>query len=102
MIGHSVTVPRSVQVLKISPVLQQSLQEESKRISITVIQDNTKLDATETTRNDAHSWRSIPLHTGLNTIKITVTANVSTSNPSGMIFPEYRTQVYILFITQSW
>ncbi|KAI7874767.1 Bromodomain-containing protein [Lichtheimia hyalospora FSU 10163] len=102
MIGHSVTVPRAVQVLKISPVLQQSLQDEPKRISITVLQDNTKLDSTEATRNDTHSWRSIPLHTGLNTIKISVTANVSTPNASGMVFPEYRTQVYILFITQSW
>ncbi|KAG2219089.1 hypothetical protein INT45_005820, partial [Circinella minor] len=95
VIGHSLTVSSKVDTITIKPILEQALLPEQQRISIAVLQNNNRLNMS----GMEPSWQSAPLLRGLNTIKITVTANL-TRAPNMM--PDYRTQIYFLFITQTW
>ncbi|KAI8147926.1 hypothetical protein BJV82DRAFT_664265 [Fennellomyces sp. T-0311] len=102
VVGHSFTVPSKVDVMTIKPVLDQVLISEHKRVSVAVLQNNGRLNMTQGSLDatgDPPCWQSAPLIRGLNTIKITITANVTKASGS---MPEYRTQIYFLFITQTW
>ena len=99
VVGHSLTVPSKVDTITIKPILEEALLLEQRRISIAVLQNNSRLNMSGMDRTVMPSWQSAPLLRGLNTIKITVTANL-TRAPNMM--PDYRTQIYFLFITQTW
>ncbi|KAI9313309.1 Bromodomain-containing protein [Dichotomocladium elegans] len=106
VVGHSLTVPSKVRILKIKPLIRDELLSEHKRISIVMLQNNGKLNVIESSIDPCEhplpSWESAPLQRGINTIKVTVTANVTKTNTPNMVVPDYRTQVYFLFITQTW
>lgn len=101
MIGHSVSVASDIEKIKIKPILEDILRSECQRISIAVLQNNGKLAPSEGSADDPSCWTSTPLMKGLNTVKITVTANVTKSESAGAM-PEYKTQVYVIFINQIW
>jgi hypothetical protein len=90
--GHSIVVPSGTQTLDIQTDLPKPLKNEDKRITITVLQNNVKLNPTADL-----SWTTVPLTKGMNVIKINVTANLS--QPDSTV-PEFKSQMYHLFITQ--
>lgn len=92
-LGHSIVVPSKVQTLVIQPEFPKELKEEEGRISITILQNNVRLN----TAKDA--WTTVPLTRGTNAFKINITANIT--QPDSNI-PEYKSQIYHLFITQTW
>ncbi|KAG0185397.1 hypothetical protein DFQ28_009395, partial [Apophysomyces sp. BC1034] len=99
--GHSVVVPSEVERIKIMPTLQQALRAESKRVTITVLHNNCKLNLAEAevyAEDNPPCWVA-SLSRGLNTIKINVTANIT---KPGVMAPDYKSQTYILFVTQIW
>lgn len=94
-LGHSMAVSSDIQTLVIQTELLKPLKQEEKRMMITVFQNNLKLNPT--TKN--HEWTTVPLNKGVNVIKIHVTANISQPESS---LTEYKSQIYHLFITQTW
>ncbi|KAI8370678.1 uncharacterized protein BYT42DRAFT_98580 [Radiomyces spectabilis] len=96
--GHSLTLPSRVDTITICPFLSDTLRTHNQRVSIAILQNNCKLNM-EAEPNDPPSWKSAPLLRGMNTFKINVTVNITMSETMA---PEYRSQVYHLFITQTW
>lgn len=92
--GHSIVLPSKVQALVIKPDFPKELKAEENRLSITVLQNNVRLNTS--TKNE---WTTVPLSKGANTIKINITANITQPDSS---MPEYKSQIYHLFITQTW
>lgn len=92
--GHSIVLPSKVQALVIEPDFPKELKAEESRLSITVLQNNVRLNTS--TKNE---WTTVPLSKGANTIKINITANITQPDSS---MPEYKSQIYHLFITQTW
>lgn len=103
LIGHSFSVASNVETIKIMPILKDVLRSESRRLSVVVLQNNTKLNMAEGDLESAENppcWITGPLMRGLNTFKITISANLTKSDmPMGAI-PHYKTQVYFLFISR--
>ncbi|KAI8327234.1 hypothetical protein BD560DRAFT_418381 [Blakeslea trispora] len=92
--NHSVDVPANVEQLTIQSQLVDIVKAESKRLNITVSQNNIKLNATS-----EYEWQSVPLVKGLNVFKINVSANCT--RPES-IQPEFKSKVYHLFVTRIW
>ena len=92
--NHSVDVPANVEQVTIKSQLAEVVKAESKRLNITVLQNNVKLNATSD-----YEWQSVPLTRGLNVFKINVSANCT--RPES-IQPEFKSKVYHLFVTRIW
>lgn len=93
-LNHSVSVPSNVETLIIQPELVKALKTEEKRLSVTVLQNNIKLNTPTLTE-----WHTVPLTRGTNIIKINITANCT--KPESNI-PEYKSKTYHLFVTRTW
>jgi hypothetical protein len=94
-LGHSIVVPSQIETLVIQPDFPKELKAEENRLSITILQNNIRLN----TSNAKDEWTTVPLSKGTNSIKINITANVT--QPESTV-PEYKSQVYHLFVTQTW
>lgn len=92
--GHSIVVPSSVEALVIQPDFSKEIKAEEDRLSITILQNNIRLNTS--TKNE---WTTVPLIKGSNSIKINITANITQPEST---MPEYKSQIYHLFITQTW
>ncbi|KAF1799619.1 hypothetical protein FB192DRAFT_1387647 [Mucor lusitanicus] len=92
--NHSVCVPSNVETLLIQPELVKALKAEERRLSITVLQNNMKLNTPTLAE-----WQTVPLTRGTNIIKINITANCT--KPDSNI-PEYKSKTYHLFVTRTW
>ncbi|KAI8975321.1 hypothetical protein BDF20DRAFT_914267 [Mycotypha africana] len=92
--NHSVSVPSDVDTLIIQPELDRALRAEEQRLSITILQNNVKLNTP--TLNE---WQSIPLSKGTNILKINLTANCTRPDSP---MPEFITKTYHLFVTKVW
>ncbi len=92
--GHSIIVPSNVEALIIQPEFSKELKAEEDRLSITILQNNIKLNTS--TKDE---WTTVPLSKGSNSIKINITANITQPDST---MPEYKSQIYHLFITQTW
>ncbi|MBM6385813.1 MAG: hypothetical protein JSY10_17795 [Paenibacillus sp.] len=92
-LGHSIIVPAQVEGLVIQPEFPKELKEEENRLSIVVLQNNVRLNTVKDT------WTTVPLVKGMNSIKINITANITQPDAT---LPEYKSQSYHLFITQTW
>lgn len=92
--NHSVCVPSNVETLLIQPELVKALKAEERRLSITVLQNNIKLNTPTLAE-----WQTVPLTRGTNIIKINITANCT--KPDSNI-PEYKSKTYHLFVTRTW
>ncbi|KAF7722312.1 hypothetical protein EC973_003463 [Apophysomyces ossiformis] len=101
MLGHSIIVPSEIDQIRIMPMIQQVLRGESKRVTLTVLHNNCKLNVAEAEvyAEDRPPCWIASLTRGMNTIKINVTANIT---KPGVMVPDYRSQTYILFVTQTW
>lgn len=95
--GHSIVVPSQVEALVIQPEFPKELKAEEQRLSITILQNNIRLNNNGNGSKD--EWTTVPLSKGINSIKINITANI-TQPDSNM--PEYKSQIYHLFVTQTW
>ncbi|KAI9267863.1 hypothetical protein BY458DRAFT_475796 [Sporodiniella umbellata] len=93
-LGHSLVVPSKNKAFTLQAELSKPLKNENNRLTVTVFQNNLKLNPM--TKN--YEWKVAPLNKGVNVFKMHVTANVSRPGSS----PEYKSQVYHLFITQAW
>ncbi|CAO3673709.1 unnamed protein product [Rhizopus stolonifer] len=94
-LGHSMVVSSDTKTLDIQAELLRPLKTEEKRMTITIFQNNLKLN----TMAKNYEWKTAPLNKGVNIFKVHVTANISQFESN---LPEYKTQVYHLFITQTW
>ncbi|KAI7905845.1 uncharacterized protein BX663DRAFT_497836 [Cokeromyces recurvatus] len=92
--NHSIFVPSNVETLTIQPDLVKALKVEEKRLNITVLQNNMKLNVPDMTE-----WHTASLTRGTNLIKISITANCT--QPDSTI-PEYKSKIYHLFVTRNW
>ncbi|KAL9560599.1 hypothetical protein PS6_000054 [Mucor atramentarius] len=92
--NHAVCVPSNVETLTIQPELVKALKAEEKRLSVTVLQNNMKLNTPLLSE-----WQTVPLTRGTNIIKINITANCT--KPDSNI-PEYKSKTYHLFVTRTW
>lgn len=94
-LGHSMVVSSDTKTLDIQAELLKPLKTEEKRMTITIFQNNLKLN----TMAKNYEWKTAPLNKGVNIFKVHITANISQFESN---LPEYKSQVYHLFITQTW
>lgn len=95
-LGHSIILPSKVHALTIEPEFPEQLKpEDQNRLSIVILQNNVRLNPPPAT----NPWTTVPLLKGTNLIKINITANVSQPDSA---LPEYKSQTYHLFVTQTW
>lgn len=102
-IGHSLSLGSNVETIKIMPMLKDVLRSESRRLSVVILQNNSKLNMVEgdlESEENPPCWVTGPLMKGLNTIKITITANVTKADMPMVPMPDYKTQVYFIFISR--
>ncbi|KAI8997125.1 hypothetical protein BDB01DRAFT_769915 [Pilobolus umbonatus] len=92
-LAHSVRVPSKIETVDIHIKLPEELLKEEKRIKLSVTHNNMTLNST-----GSQHWTTMPLIKSLNTIKITVVADVTENDGR----QQMKTQVHHLFITYAW